>query len=238
VCSSRRSSLADAIASFVFPQGCHACGAAVALRAEGVACGDCWAATRLLSGGPCCERCGLPGAGRCVACGPEGLPVARSAGAYAGALRVTLLDLKRRPRPCGRLVGLLADAYRANPVLHATDLVVPVPLHPERRAERGHNQAEPLAEAVARVVGCDAVPQALARTARPVGHRMRAGASRAERREAVRGAFAAAGKLVVGRVVLIVDDVFTTGSTLAECATALRAAGARDVLALTAARAL
>jgi predicted amidophosphoribosyltransferase len=67
---------------------------------------------------------------------------------------------------------------------------------------------------------------------------MRAGAGRAEREASMRGAFVAARKLVSGRVVLVVDDVFTTGSTLAACATALRAAGARDILALTVARAL
>jgi len=144
------------------------------------------------------------------------------------------MDLKRRPRACTTLRRLVERAYLVEPALHEADLVVPVPLHPLRRAERGHNQAEALARVVAAAAGCDVLPNALARTSNAT--HMRAGAGRVERRDRVRGAFRAVERLVSGRVILVVDDVFTTGATLAACATSLRAAGARDVLALTAAR--
>jgi ComF family protein len=161
--------------------------------------------------------------------------IVRSAGAYAGALRAALLDLKRRPVVCGRLADLLARALDRAPALSAADLVVPVPLHPRRHAQRGHNQALELAEVVARASARPLAPNALARI-RSTAKR-RAGLGREARAEAVRDAFRAATRLVEGRSVLVVDDLFTTGATLSACAAALRDAGARDVVALTAARA-
>jgi ComF family protein len=229
---------ADALAAFVFPQGCHVCGGAVTALADGVACAGCWndpQVTPLLFGRALCSRCGAPAAGRCAACAAPELSAVRSAGFYAGALRASVLDLKRRPLACRRLRDLLWEACAREPLLRCADLAVPVPLHPDRRAERGHNQAEVLAAALARAGGPEVVPQALARR-RPAPPR-RAGADRTAREAGVAGAFRAAGRLVAGRRVLLVDDVFTTGATLAECAVALRAAGAVEVCPVTVARA-
>lgn len=231
---------ADLIVSALYPQGCHVCGRAVLHRAGGVACLACWAdprVTPLWSGLAGCSRCGLPGVVDCPevrgGCLPPGVSVARSAGAYAGALRASLLDLKHRPRVVAELGRAFATAA-ADPALAAADVLVPVPLHPRRRAERGHNQAELLARAAARAVMLE--PAALARVA--PAPRLRSGLDREARLGAVAGAFRGAPRLVAGRTVLLVDDVFTTGATLAACAEALRRAGAHDVLALTAARTL
>lgn len=229
--------VADALAALVFPQGCHVCGHPVLRRADGVACARCWTDARvtpLFSGRAKCGRCGTPGTGPCTSCAPDGVTAARSVGAYAGALRAVLLDLKQRPRPCRRLCDLLGETYRREPVLHDADLIVPVPLHLDRLAARGHNQALGLAEAVARASGLALSQNALRRVRNTA--RRRAGLGRAARAEAAREAFRAAPRLVAGRAVLVVDDLFTTGATLGACARALRAAGARDVVALTAAR--
>jgi ComF family protein len=228
---------ADVLVTLLFPQGCHVCGGVVLRRADGVACTTCWddpQVTPLYIERECCGRCGEPGAGRCLACAPVELTATRAAGAYAGALRAALLDLKRRPRACRRLAGLLAEAWRCAPALGAADLVVPVPLHPERLAARGHNQALVLAEGLAQSTGLEVSAHALGRV-RATTER-RAGLGRAARAEAVRCAFRAAPRIVAGRTILVVDDLYTTGATLAACARALRDAGARDVFGLTAAR--
>ncbi|HXV26807.1 MAG TPA: phosphoribosyltransferase family protein [Candidatus Paceibacterota bacterium] len=112
-------------------------------------------------------------------------------------------------------------------------LFVPVPLHPRRRRWRGFNHAELLARACAgRSLMHYADALARTRDSRP-----QARSGRAERLDAVRGAFAAhAGGAVHGRNVVLVDDVCTTGATLDDCARALLDAGAGSVTGLVFAR--
>lgn len=110
------------------------------------------------------------------------------------------------------------------------DMIIPVPLHTTRLAERGYNQSQLLGEQVARDMALPCVPSAL--------HRDRSTHSQvtisaAERLVNVKSAFSAAPDLVNHRAVLIIDDVFTTGATLSACAEALLAAGAAAVYGLT-----
>jgi ComF family protein len=106
------------------------------------------------------------------------------------------------------------------------DLLIPIPLHPSRERDRGYNQSAVLASELAYLMPLDIARGALSRT--------RATADQVtlshEQREAnVRGAFAADPPAVCDRRVWLLDDVYTTGSTLRSAAQALRSAGAREV---------
>ena len=115
------------------------------------------------------------------------------------------------------------------------DMVVPVPLGRKRFQERGYNQVGLIARPIALAQGWNYAPRALAR-ARETNSQV--GLSANERQRNVRGAFIADSQRVHGRCILIVDDVATTGATLTACAQALMDGGAREVYALTVARAL
>jgi len=114
------------------------------------------------------------------------------------------------------------------------DLIVPVPLHPVRLRERTFNQAELLARALSKklAVPCESDLLIRCRSTRP-----QAELNRQERTRNVRGAFDLRGEArVKGLRILLVDDVFTTGSTAEACARLLKSAGARTVVVVTAVR--
>ncbi|MBV9929170.1 MAG: ComF family protein [Acidobacteria bacterium] len=240
--------LFDAALALVYPQACAACGVrGVERRADWPACAECWDATRLFEGGETlCWKCGAPAGGevpeevkpnvRCRRCEPEAFKAARACGLYEGALRASVLGLKREPFIPPRLSRMLREAARRAPLDEAT-LVVPVPLHRRRERERGFNQAALLASSLAKNVGLPFDAWSLTRLAHSERHR--AGMDALARRESVEGAFGVdRPRLVGGQNVLLVDDVFTTGATADACARALLDAGARAVFVLTAARAV
>lgn len=192
---------------------------------------------------PVCRRCGKPLRGApdlvftCIPCRHRrtSFSCARAAGIYDGPLRDAIHALKfgrcqALAEPLGRL---MAEVAATDSRLRA-DLVVPVPLHPRRRRERGFNQAELLADEMAAYLRLP-VQADLLRRARPTKSQIEL--SRGARRDNVRAAFAADGRCGPGRV-LLVDDVMSTGFTAGECARTLRAAGAREVAVVTAALAV
>jgi ComF family protein len=129
----------------------------------------------------------------------------------------------------------LAEMVSPDRVSPVADVVVPVPLHCERQKERGYNQAALISKPLAKRLRLPHKAVLLMRTrARPDKQVL----SLEERWESVRGAFATRpGSKVDNLRVLLVDDVLTTGATLDACARALREAGAKSVIGLTAARA-
>lgn len=131
--------------------------------------------------------------------------------------------------------AILVEKYwgPAGGVLFSCDYIVPVPLHRRRYAERGFNQAKLISHAVSRVCG---IPVAdMLKRSRYTHQQARL--SKQERAENVKDAFCEdIQNTLGGKAVVLVDDVFTTGSTLQECARVLKDAGAREVIGFTIAR--
>ena len=179
-----------------------------------------------------CERClalDLPYA-RCLAPWVYEFPVTRLVQAlkYEGALA--------HARILGtRIASVAAPALAAIPSDHLPPQLVPLPLHPSRLVERGFNQSREIARVVARRLDLRLAESALRRTRATAPQ---VGLARHERAGNLSGAFAADHRVVAGRVVILLDDVVTTGSTAAEAARTLLAAGAISVQVWAAARAL
>jgi len=127
---------------------------------------------------------------------------------------------------------LMAAYWTQHPM--PIDVVVPVPLHAARLRERGYNQAALLAHEMARRVGLTVDERVLLRQ-RATAPQVELDAE--QRKENVQQAFRCSGNGLKGRRVLLIDDVCTTGATLEACAIALYDGGAREVRALTLARA-
>lgn len=173
--------------------------------------------------------------GQCVDCRGESPPydAARSAGIYEGALRHAIHLLKYS------LIRALADPlgdFIAETVAppFPVDMLIPVPLYPARQRMRGFNQAELLAERVAARWGVSVETSLLFRTQQTTPQML---LPREERLDKVKGVFAAS-RVPAGRMVGLIDDVYTTGATLRECSRVLRAAGAERILVISLARAL
>ncbi|MFQ3639296.1 MAG: hypothetical protein SNJ62_04710, partial [Chloracidobacterium sp.] len=183
------------------PQRCRCCGDLVERYRDGVVCQSCWERwlTEQKQRPMICERCGrwadatvTVGMARreCEQCAPWVLTWARSAGAYTGALRVTLLALKRAPPLPVPLRRLLQQIWQHESLLHTSDLIVPIPLAQERQARRGYNQAELLAREVARAAQRPLVLGVVERVRETIPHR--AGLDEQARRAGLKGAFCVA----------------------------------------------
>jgi ComF family protein len=164
------------------------------------------------------------------------LDLLRYVGPYAGVLRAQVLFLKKKPYVCPRLREEIRKTVAGEPAFRDVQLVLPIPLHPRRRRERGYNQAELVAEEVARALARPLRREVVRRVIYTEPHR--AGADAVARARSVARCFAVASPDALrGRVVLLVDDVYTTGATLNECAQTVRQAGARAVYGFVVARA-
>ena len=236
----------DSVLALVYPQRCAACGGSVDSRHDGVACSTCWDATQIFDeDDTLCWKCGTLSTAavaeekrqtvRCGRCDADSFTGARACGLYEGALRASILALKREPNVAPRLLKTLRQTQQRAP-LDEADLIVPVPLHPSREGERGFNQAVVLAREIARATKLPIDEYSLVRRAHTERHR--AGMDARSRRDSVSGAFEVRRpEPIAGRRVLLVDDVFTTGATVSECAAVLKSAGGTAVYVLTIARA-
>ncbi len=233
-----RAGVLDPVLAAVFPAECPGCARGVERPSQGPLCGACWQA--LPQHAAACG-CGAPllVAGTCGRCRRGLQPIARGAslGPHEGPLRALVHAFKYggRRSAASRVASRLRERPEAGAVLSGADVLVAVPLHPRRLRERGFNQSEELCAAVARA-GAPRHERGVLVRRRDTA--VQAGLRAAERRRNVAGAFAVRRRAAVaGRVVVLVDDVYTTGATVRACARVLLDAGAREVRVLTIARA-
>jgi ComF family protein len=213
-----------ALLDIVMPPTCGGCGA------EGAAlCGSCLGALSRRAREPAGAPVGMP------ATLPDGIVSLEWCASFSGPVREALHALKYRGQRglVGPLADALAERWRRSGC--PADVVAWVPVHLDRLRERGFDQAELLARALAQRVGVPVAGLVERRTRTAAQHDL----GRGDRAGNVGGAFAVppgARGDVAGRWVALVDDVVTTGATRSGCARALRAAGATAVSAVTVAR--
>ena len=227
----------DPLLSLIFPAACPSCGLPLDRPTRGPLCEACW--TQLPRHRDSACDCGAPLpspdielCGRCRR-GLADFDRGASLGPYTGALRVAIHQLKYsgKRRAATRLAEQMSRLDSVQRALAGKPLLIPVPLHPSRGTQRGFNQAELLAAALAHPRGLQVVEGLIRVRNTPP----QTGRSAAARRRNVAGAFQATRPLRNLDVVLV-DDVLTTGATARACAKTLRRAGARSVGLLTVAR--
>jgi ComF family protein len=238
--------LLDGFLNLIYPEECFICSESIARHQDCGICGSCWdKALALKIAPPRCASCGLPLQNfednqdhLCGDCILEMPPYAgaRSFGYYSAELSKIIQELKFHGRRnlAGLLGPLLTAVFFESWNREQIDLVVPVPLHPKRKRERGFNQSELLARLVARQIAVLHIA-ALTRV-RPTLPQV--GLTDSERKENVRRAFSCPRpQLISKKRVLLIDDVMTTGATVASASRALLDSGALSVSVLTVARA-
>ena len=218
---------------WLFPPICGGCG-----KAGSRWCQDCQQQLKFLTE-PVCQACGLPlsHSGFCVECAASRPPydMLRSWVVFEGPIRRAIHTLKyRRNTSLGEIFGRYLAGY-VRELNWNVDLVVPVPLGRLRKKARGYNQAELLALPLSIFQKWRYSKDAVSRIRET---KTQVGLNAKERMENLANAFCANPVFVEGKSILLVDDVATTGATLANCSEAILHAGATNVYTLTLARAL
>lgn len=231
-------SLLTPLLDLLFPPRCVACG-----RAGQLLCDTC--AQRVAPvPAPYCPRCGQPQSNdhicpSCTSLQSNPLTLARACAIFQSPLREAIHALKyeNMPQLAPSLTRYLHAGYAHHLVssIHTpVSAILPVPLHANRQHQRGYNQSALLARHFTLRTGIPLREDWIVRTR---DTEPQVGKNYRERQHNVADSFTATVPLA-GMTLLLIDDVYTTGATLRACASALRAAGAQEVYALTLARPL
>jgi ComF family protein len=245
------SALRDAVLATLYPTACRVCGEIIESWQDGVACDACWQQCeqkieQVRAQNDFCDKCGMPlsplsshilmSERTCGRCDDLAFSFARACGVYEGALRESVLRLKRHPQIPRRMRATLRAAFSSLSEKQAVESIIPVPLHSDRLIQRTFNQAEVIARELSIITGLRVNTASLVRVRHTEKHR--AGMAARERARSLEKAFRVrAPRLIQDKAVLLVDDVMTTGSTAHAISEVLLNGGARAVNLLTLARA-
>ena len=230
----------------IFPATCTSCEMRLWDDPVPFVCQTCWG-TLVPIAGPCCPHCGVPYASpvalqqspthECGACRtkPPAFTQTWSLFPYQSPLREAIVLFKYRGKR-SLTKHFIQAMIPALPTLPTIDILMPVPLHPQRLREREYNQSLLLAHGLSQHLQIQLLLSCLRRV-RPTAPRT--SLSKKQRLANLRRAFAIDNiSRIKGQRILLIDDVFTTGTTLHECAKALRKSGSGPVYGLTLARML
>lgn len=232
--------------NLILPGQCKVCQQPLARLRDRFICSNCWAKVELILP-PQCYRCGKALAPSfidiespiCKTCQNEKryFYQARAVGYYRGVLKEAVLLLKfGKKTGLSQMMGdLLVDVLKKQPEMAAEiDAILPVPLHWWRRYSRGFNQSELLASVLSKYLHRPLLTKLLQRTRATTPQTT---LKRKERLENIKGAFKVKHPdKIANKTLLLVDDVYTTGATVNECAKVLSRARAKRVYVLTLAR--
>ncbi|HPD56197.1 MAG TPA: ComF family protein [Smithellaceae bacterium] len=231
------------IADIIFPPACLGCEEILAREEDKYFCPDCRRQIRFLTGS-ICPICGItffdsPAenhlCGNCIEQKPF-FSLARAVAAYESVMLEAIRKFKYgRDLSTGSLLAsIMADFPFPDFDCRAYDMIVPVPLHIKKLRQRGFNQAVILAQALKKKWQIPLNYFLLKRTKFTL---TQTGLRKKERENNIKGAFAVSDdKAAEGTNIILVDDVYTTGATVNECARTLRRAGSREIAVLTLAR--
>ena len=230
---SRAKGLANSLLNFVFPPVCGAC-----KKAGSLLCATCYEQLKWIPA-PLCNCCGRPvhkAIAFCTVCQKRPLPLKqiRAAVLFAHPTTKLIHNLKYNGAfaLAHPLAKMMSDAWKLWQM--PVNLVLPIPLHADRERKRGYNQSTLLTRSFCQKVALPFTETILKRTRSTTPQ---VGLTAVQRLENVQNAFIVDGR-VQGMHILLIDDVCTTGATMASAANALYAAGARTVSGYCVARAI
>jgi competence protein ComFC len=233
----------ESVLDFVFPPHCLLCNSSISSSEmedhtypKNLVCRTCWDSLNILPH-PFCPICRSfldREMRRCPKC-PQfsSLSLNRSLGVFDPYYQVLIHHFKyNRKFSIGKNLGRrLGEILKKEEFSKGFDYIIPVPLYPSRKRERGYNQSRILAEEVSKTISVPLAEKVLIRKKKT---KDQTHLSPEERERNVKGAFVVRANLTLqGKKVILVDDVITTGSTLKECARVLKEAGAREVVGVT-----
>ncbi|MEO1109442.1 MAG: ComF family protein [Pseudomonadota bacterium] len=226
----------------IYPPRCLSCGALT--DSDFGLCGECWRDTPFI-GGTVCDSCGVPvpgeGDGHRIECDdclktPRPWQDGRAALLYEGRAKSLILALKHGDRPELARPAARWLALAGRELIRPGMLIAPVPLHWSRLMKRRYNQSALLAQHLAAETGSEACPDLLVRRKRTPVLDGKTAAQRAKVLADVIAPHPKRRQQISGRDILLVDDVMTSGATLAACTQACRDAGANHISVLVLAR--